>query len=463
MNFAVMYANRGFFPGEVIKDARDEMKKAIKESGNGFIEIEESKTRYGAVETIAEGKIFAEFLKENEGRFDGIIVCLPNFGDENGAYYALKDADVPILIQAYPDEIGKMDFSHRRDAVCGKIAMCNVLRQANIRYTLTEKFAVSPLSEDFKEDLRIFAGVCRTVKGFRSFTVGEIGARTTAFKTVRVDEIAMQKNRINIETIDMSQLFALMDSADARELKQKTEYIKTLADFSMWSDEKAENLARLELALESLIKEYSLDTIAIRCWNELQLKYKIAPCVILGDLNEKGICAACETDINNAVMMRALMLASGAPVMLFDVNNNYGTDKNKTILFHCGPSPRNMLEGKLEIKEHLMFKKSYGEGTGVGLRVGKVRAQDVTVGSIKTENGALWSFSSDGKITDDKIEKEFFGCGAVFECDNLSSDGLLNFMAKNGYRHHVAIAQGKWSKSVNEAFENYLDIKNIAL
>lgn len=463
MKFAVMYANRGFFPGEVIKDARDEMKKAIIKSGNGFLEIEESKTRYGAVETIAEGKIFAEFLKENEGEFDGIIVCLPNFGDENGAYYALKNANVPILIQAYPDEIGKMDFSHRRDAVCGKIAMCNVLRQANIKFTLTKNFAVSPLSEEFDEDLRIFAGVCRTVKGFRSFSVGEIGARTTAFKTVRVDEIAMQKSGINIETIDMSQLFSLMDSADETEVKQKTEYIKTLADFSMWNEEKAENLARLELALERIIKEYSLDTLAIRCWNELQLKYKIAPCVILGDLNEKGICAACETDVNNAVMMRALMLASNAPVMLFDVNNNYGSDKNKTILFHCGPSPRNMLEGKLEIKEHLMFKKSYGEGTGVGLRVGKVKAQDVTVGSMKTENGALWSFSSDGKITDDEIEKDFFGCGAVFECDNLSSDGLLNFMAKNGYRHHVAIAQGKWAEAVNEAFENYLDIKNICL
>lgn len=134
MNFAVMYANRGFFPGEVIKDARDEMKKAIKESGNGFIEIEESKTRYGAVETIAEGKIFAEFLKENEGRFDGIIVCLPNFGDENGAYYALKDADVPILIQAYPDEIGKMDFFTQ--------ARCRLRKNCNVQCSATGKYQV---------------------------------------------------------------------------------------------------------------------------------------------------------------------------------------------------------------------------------------------------------------------------------------------------------------------------------
>ena len=57
---------------------------------------------------------------------------MPNFGDENGAVVALENANVPVLVQAYPDEIGSMNFAHRRDAVCGKFAMCNVLRQCKI-------------------------------------------------------------------------------------------------------------------------------------------------------------------------------------------------------------------------------------------------------------------------------------------------------------------------------------------
>lgn len=165
MRFAIFYGNRGFFPGEVIATARQEMRAAIQKAGFDVIEMEVSLTRYGAVETIAEGKQYATFLEAHRGEYDGVVVCLSNFGDENGAYYALKDADVPILIQAYPDEIGKMDFAHRRDAVCGKIAMCNVLRQADIPYTLTKQFAVKPNSEAFAEDLRLFGGVCRAVKG----------------------------------------------------------------------------------------------------------------------------------------------------------------------------------------------------------------------------------------------------------------------------------------------------------
>lgn len=126
--FALYFGNRGFFPGELIASARDEMTKTLEKSGFGYIISDQNSTRYGAVETLEEGEFYNNFLKKHEGEYDGIIICLPNFGDENGAYAALKDADVPILVQAYPDEVGKMDFAHRRDALCGKIAMCNVLR-----------------------------------------------------------------------------------------------------------------------------------------------------------------------------------------------------------------------------------------------------------------------------------------------------------------------------------------------
>jgi L-fucose isomerase-like protein len=127
--FALYFGNRGFFSGELISSAREELTKAVKANGYDYIIIDEKLTHYGAVETIKEGAIYAEFLETNKGKYDGIILCLPNFGDENGACVALKNANVPILVQAYPDEAEKMDFAHRRDSVCGKLAMCNVLRQ----------------------------------------------------------------------------------------------------------------------------------------------------------------------------------------------------------------------------------------------------------------------------------------------------------------------------------------------
>ena len=114
MKLALLIANRGFFPSSVIESAREEMTQAVEKAGAQVLTMDSSLTRYGAVETREEGEVFANFLAEHE--YDGLIICLPNFGDENGIKEAIKDVKVPILLQAYPDELGKLDFANRRDA-----------------------------------------------------------------------------------------------------------------------------------------------------------------------------------------------------------------------------------------------------------------------------------------------------------------------------------------------------------
>ncbi len=457
MKFAVMFGNRGFFPGELIASARRDFASVLKKNGHESLMMDESLSRYGAVETPEEGRRFAAFLAERKNEVDGVIVALANFGDENGALYALRDAGVPILVQAYPDEIGKMDFSHRRDAVCGKIAMCNVLRQAGVKFTLTRDFAVDPKSKAFAEDLRIFAAVCRVVKGMRRLNVAAVGARTTAFKTVRFDEIAYQKKGVGIETIDLSHLFSLMEKADAKEVAESVNALKRYADFGNWPDAKAEALSRLAIALGNIKDDLSIDAFAIRCWDEFQHRWGIAPCVVMAMLNSQGIPAACEMDVNNAVAMKALSLAADAPVGLFDVNNNYGKAKDRMIFFHCSALPGEMLKGKGRIGEHLMFRKAFGPGTGVGIFGGNVRPMSLTVASMKTEDGSPWAFVTTGKVTTDNVEKGFFGTGFVFRPECGDANAMLNYMARNGYRHHVAFVEGDWSRAVAEALANYLE------
>lgn len=150
MKFALYFGNRGFFPETLIADARSEVCSAVKEAGYDYIIPESSMTRYGAVESRDEGYRYAEWLKSHMGDYDGVIMSLPNFSDENGAVAALRDAGVPILIQAYPDEIGKMDFEHRRDSYCGKFSIEDVFNQYKIPYTVLEPHVVHPLSPEFK-------------------------------------------------------------------------------------------------------------------------------------------------------------------------------------------------------------------------------------------------------------------------------------------------------------------------
>ena len=233
-----------------------------------------------------------------------------------------------------------------------------------------------------------------------------------------------------------------------------SKYLADIASFGSYPDEKLTTIAKLGVAVDKLIDEYSLNAVAVRCWDEFVTQYHIAPCLILSDLNERGIPAACELDVNNAVAMYALCLASQNPVMLLDVNNNYGCDSNKNIMFHCSAVPTSFFEDKPTVAEHLMFKKSYGEGTGVGIVNGKIKSGKVTVTTTKTEDGDIFGFTTDGRLTDDSFDAEFFGTGVVFENHNLEQ--IFRYMCENGYKHHVAIAQGEWSDCVKEALVKYL-------
>ena len=161
--FALFFGNRGFMPAELIKQARIDMVKAVTDANYDYIIMDENLTRYGAVETRDEGLLYHQFLKEHEGEFDGVILCLPIFIDENGAINALRDCNVPILVQAYPDEIGKMDFAHRRDAFCGKFSITDVLGQYKVPFTVLKPHVVHPLSPKFKENLDDLQKNVRTI------------------------------------------------------------------------------------------------------------------------------------------------------------------------------------------------------------------------------------------------------------------------------------------------------------
>ena len=88
----------------------------------------------------------------NRHRIDGILVCLPNFGDEKGVADAIRlsEFNVPILVQACPDDLDQFGLARRRDAFCGKISVCNNLRQYGYKFSLTRDHTTSISSDRFQ-------------------------------------------------------------------------------------------------------------------------------------------------------------------------------------------------------------------------------------------------------------------------------------------------------------------------
>lgn len=453
--FALYFGNRGFFPSSLISGARDEMVKAVTDAGFDYIIAPEELTRYGAVETRREGWKYAEWLKSHEGEYDGVIMSLPNFSDENGAIAALEHCGKPIYIQAYPDEIGKMDFEHRRDSYCGKFSIEDVFHQYGVQYSAFAPHVVSPLSPEFRQNLKDFAAVCRVVNGMRHFSIGVLGARTSKFKTVRYDEITLQKYGITCETFDLSDLFyRVRQYADGdAKVTERRAHLENYTDFSLVPDEKMNTLAKVSVVIDDYMREYRLDCITLRCWEEMQTELGIAPCVLLSELNDRGIVASCEIDLCSAINMYSMSLASGKPTACLDWNNNYGDDPDKVILFHCGSTAQKLMKAKGTVTDHKMFAKAC-PGCGWGANEGRIAAFPMTLSNCKTEDGKLTFYVDEGEFTDDEIEKEFFGCGGVALISDLQRK--LIKLGRCGFRHHTTVGVGHMADILKEAFENYL-------
>ena len=455
MKFALYFGNRGFMPGELITGARKDMIRAVTDAGYEYIAMDENLTRYGAIETRDEGRLYHDWLKSHEGEYDGVILCMPIFIDENGAVAALQDAGVPVLMQAYPDEIGKMDFKHRRDAYCGKFSVTDVFYQYKLPFTVMKPHVVHPLSEAFRQNLDDFAAICRVVKGMKRFNLGCIGARTTAFKTVRFDEVTLQRYGINVESFDLSELIFKVQKKEDNDaaVLAKIQRLENYADFTKVPQANKLMLAKISVVIDEYIAEYHLDAITLRCWNEMETILRVCPCVLISELNDRGIVCSCEIDLTSAITMRAMQLASGKATACLDWNNNYGDDENKVILFHCGPVAQSLMAGKGAVTEHKMFAKG-DPGSGWGTNEGRIAPMDITFSNGFTEDGKLKVYVSEAKFTDDEIEGAFFGCGGVAEIPDLQNK--LIRLAKGGFKHHTTVGVGHMKYVLEEAFKTYL-------
>src|SRR5712671_8003123 len=225
ITMGLIVGNRGFFPDHLAKTGREEMLRALEQAGMDWVALDPAQSKYGAVETHEEAKRCAALFQENRHRIDGVIVSLPNFGDERAIADTLRLArlHVPVLVQATPDTTAKMTIAFRRDSFCGKMSACNNLKQYGIPYSLTTLHTVSPSSAEFKKDLQWFSGVCRVVKGLRNLRIGAIGARPAAFNTVRYSEKILEANGISVEPIDLSEILGrigrMKDSDDRTQAK----------------------------------------------------------------------------------------------------------------------------------------------------------------------------------------------------------------------------------------------------
>jgi L-fucose isomerase-like protein len=453
----VIIGNRDFFPDKLVGEARIEILDLFKKLNITPVMLSDADSKLGGVETFSEAQKCAALFKKHADEIDGILVVLPNFGDEKGVAEAIKlsGLTVPVLIQGYPDDLAKMDVVNRRDAWCGKISVCNNLYQYGIKYSLTTKHVVSPRDESFITDLKNFTAVCRVVNGLRKVRIGAVGARPTAFNTVRYSEKLLQRNGISVTTVDLSEILGNANklTKDDASVKAKLEKIHAYTNTGLTPPDKLVQIAKLDVVLADFMLENSLDATAIQCWTSIQKNYGCNVCTSMSMMSENMLPSACEVDVTGTLTMYAMQLASGSPSALVDWNNNYADDDSKCVLFHCGNWAKSFLPD-ITISTAPILGTSVGTENTYGALDGRTPAMPLTYGRISTDDckGIIKAYIGEGELTDDALKT--FGNRAVAQINNLQ--GLMNYVCRNGFEHHVVMNASKTAGVLKEAFENYL-------
>jgi len=458
MTMGVVVGNRGFFPSHLATSGRLEMIAALEAAGVKPIILTPEETAHGAVETYEDAKKCAALFRKHAAEIDGIIITLPNFGEERGLADTLRLADlrVPVLIQATPDHAGKMGIAFRRDSFCGKMSICNNLKQYGIPYTLTQLHTEAPDSKEFVADLKDFAAVCRVVRGMKNVRIGAIGARPTAFNTVRYSEKLLERSGITVETLDLSEVMGrigrMKDTDDAAQAKLAA--IRKYIPVGQTPEAALVKMAKLGAVIDHWMKASELTVSAVQCWTSIEEFLGIVPCTVMSMMSESLIPSACEVDVLGTVSMYALTLASETPSALLDWNNNYGDDPNKAVCFHCSNLPKHFFKQGVKMDYQLIIAGTVGKENTHGTLDGTVKAGAMSFARFSTDDfaGKITGYVGEGRFTDDPLNT--FGGAGVVEIPKMQE--LLRYICENGFEHHVAANFATVAGPVEEAASKYL-------
>jgi len=455
-SFGVIIGNRGFFPAELCRAGRAEILRVLGEQGYGAVCLTPEEPRFGSVETLEDARRCADLFQKHRDEIDGVLVSLPNFGDERAVADTLRWSalEVPVLVHAFPDDPGRMLMGGRRDSFCGKISVCNNLWQYGIRFSLTGRHTLAPASAEFRDDLARFAATCRVVRGLRRVRVGVIGARPSAFNTVRFSEKLMERAGISVESLDLSEVLGRAgrlhddDPAVTAKLATVDSYVSTrgVPPASLLK------MGKFGAVVDDWMRARQLAGTSVQCWTAMEEFFGVTPCTLMSLMSQNLLPSACETDMIGMIAMYILQLASGSPSAIVDWNNNYGDDPDRCVIFHCSNLPKHFFEDfRMDFQE--IIAGSVGKENTFGTVVGRLKAGPITFCRVSTDDfhGELRAYVGEGETTSDRPES--FGGYGVLRVPRLQA--LLQFVCRGGWEHHVAVNLSRFAAAVAEALGHY--------
>lgn len=388
----------------------------------------------------------AAFRKLTAAGVDALIFPHCNFGQEEAVGRLAKDMNLPVLIWGPRDDCPNGLEWRPTDSQCGMFATTKLLMHYGVTFSYIENCALD--SDILKKELADFLAAANVVKAFRALRIARISSRPKEFLSVMVNEAELlEKYDIEIVPGEPTVILDRVDRILAEDRERMEALLQDLVDAGLDISalgDKRYPLAAIELALMDFAEANDCNALSCECWNLFRKKYGVSPCFILGDLNDRGLPAACENDVHAAItsVMAVAAARYKTPSFVADLTIRHPENDNAELLWHCGSFAKKL-------------KKSDADGWIVkeGKGFYELEGGPVTVLRFDGNHGEYYMFAGEAKGVDGPVTN---GNYLWIETDNwVKWEKKFIF---GPYIHHVVGIHGSYSRIIQEACR-YLGIR----
>ena len=296
-------------------------------------------------------------------------------------------------------------------------------------------------------ELYKFSRSCAIKNNLAKTKIGYIGGHPNIMTSLTADEIAIKKIfGISLINFGNEELLIGAGKVSKKESEKTWNEIKVLAGEVNASEELGLGTSSLLSYVLKLVKENSLNAISINCFPHLKGRV----CIPIARLNDIGIPAGCEGDLDSTIIMKILYDLSGRAVSNGDQMKVFNLDKsNNSLMFsHCGAGAFSLAADKNEIIIHPDFET----GKGIAVYFPERIPGEVTVASMHGSRKGYRMFITKGKALDTNLMKHYEGNPINIEFAFNIRD-MFKEIAYGGFGHHWSIGYGNHTDELVELCE----------
>ena len=192
--------------------------------------------------------------------------------------------------------------------ICGACMYSGIIGHYLNGYKVPLKWYFGDVEDPlFLERFRITIRAQKAIRQMKHAKIALVGGIAPGFDDLYDDERNIIKLFDGIRINRLHEYGELRDLALSIDQESVAERVKLQLAEAKGINPKASGLmelnARFAIAYERFAAANGYDAIAISCWPKSTDEFKYSICAVVGELNDKGIVAACEGDLTSAISM----------------------------------------------------------------------------------------------------------------------------------------------------------------